>query len=322
MMDLKDIDLNLLVVFNYLLTERSVSGAAAKLNLTQPAVSNALKRLRTVTGDELFIRTSKGMEPTPYASLLAEPISYALSTLHETLNQRTSFAPATSQRKFVVAMTDLGEITMLPELMHALKSVAPGITVNTVRNSHDSLGDELEAGHVDLAIGLLPQLKTGFFQQRLFMQKHVCLMRRGHPLDGNPVSKDNFFKHEHVQVVSAGTGHTKIDEIIDNSYAAKRKVRLMVPHFVAVGHIIATTDLIASVPELYARQYAEPFNLTYVNHPLPLPKFGINLFWHAKFHKEPGNQWLRKLIFNLFSEGIRAAPEDVSHTETGYQRQS
>src|SRR5690606_4430417 len=102
-MDLKDIDLNLLVVFNYLLTEGSVSGAADKLNLTQPAVSNALKRLRAITGDELFVRSARGMAPTPYASQLAEPISYALSTLHDTLNQRASFAPSASQRKFVVA---------------------------------------------------------------------------------------------------------------------------------------------------------------------------------------------------------------------------
>lgn len=309
-MDLKDIDLNLLVVFNYLLTEGSVSGAADKLNLTQPAVSNALKRLRAITGDELFVRSARGMAPTPYASQLAEPISYALSTLHDTLNQRASFAPSASQRKFVVAMTDLGEITMLPRLLHELKSVAPGVTISTVRNTQDSLNAEMEAGRVDLAIGLLPQLKTGFFQQRLFIQQHVCLMRQGHPHDRGEISKAQFFGCEHVQVVSTGTGHAQIDEIIDSS-DAKRNVRLLVPHFVAVGHIIATTDLIATVPELYALQYARPFNLTYTRHPVALPKFGINLFWHAKFHKEPGNQWLRKLIFNLFSEAIRGAPEDA-----------
>ena len=310
-MDLKDIDLNLLVVFNYLLTERNVSATATRLNLSQPAVSNALKRLRNLTGDELFIRTSKGMEPTPYALQLAEPVSYALSTLHETLNQRASFDPATSQRKFVIAMTDLGVITMLPGLMSALQSVAPGVTINTVGNSGSTLPDELETGHVDLAIGLLPQLKTGFFQQRLFMQKHVCLLRHDHPLSGRPVSKELFFEQEHVQVVSAGSGHARIDEIIDNSFEAKRKIRLMVPHFVAVGHIIATTDLIATVPEFYARHYAAPFKLTSAAHPLPLPRFGINLFWHAKFHKEPGNQWLRKLVFDLFSE---AGPEHSGRT--------
>lgn len=309
-MDLKDIDLNLLVVFNYLLTEGSVSAAAEKMNLSQPAVSNALRRLRTLTGDELFIRTSKGMEPTPYAAQLAEPITYALSTLHDTLNQRASFDPLASRRKFVIAMTDLGEITLLPRLMDLLSRTAPGITISTVRNTHDSLSTEMEAGHVDLAIGLLPQLKTGFFQQRLFMQRYVCLMRSEHPYAGTAISSKQYFDSEHVQVVSAGTGHAKLDEIIDSS-ERKRTVKLLVPHFVVVGHILSNTDLIATVPELYALHYAKPFNLTYVDHPIPLPRIGINLFWHAKFHKEPGNQWMRKIIFNLFSEAVQGAPENA-----------
>lgn len=300
-MDLKDIDLNLLVVFNYLLTEGSVSGAAEKLNLSQPAVSNALKRLRSLTGDELFVRTVKGMEPTPYASALAEPISYALGTLHETLNQRASFNPLESQRKFVIAMTDLGEITLLPRLMALLSHSAPHVTISTVRNTHDSLSTDMEAGHVDLAIGLLPQLKTGFFQQRLFMQRYVCLMHRQHPWAGTEISRQQFFESEHVQVISAGTGHDQIDRIIDSG-EQKRTVKLMVPHFVAVGHILNHTHLIATVPELYALHYSAPFELAYVRHPVDLPSIGINLFWHAKFHKEPGNQWLRRIIFKLFSE--------------------
>lgn len=299
-MDLKDIDLNLLVIYHHLLMERSVSGAAEKLGLSQPTVSNALRRLRTLLGDELFVRTSRGMEPTPYASQLAEPIAYALGTLHNTLNQQATFDPATSDRRFILAMTDLGEIELLPKLMNLLEEVAPGVTLSTVRNSSDSLRHSMEAGDVDLAIGLLPQLKTGFFQQRLFMQSYVCLFRKGHPLDKNKITQRQFFEADHVVVVSAGTGHAQIDDIIE-SKGPGRRVRLLVPHFVAVGHILATSDMIATVPERYARRYAAPFHLGYVTHPVALPKIGINLFWHAKFHKEPGNQWLRNIIFNLFS---------------------
>lgn len=306
-MNLEDIDLNLLVVYHHLLVERSVSGAAKKLGLTQPSVSNALKRLRILLGDELFLRTSRGMEPTPYATQLFEPISYALSTIKNTLNEQTLFDPSTSDRRFILGMTDLGEIELLPQLMNVLEEIAPGVTLSTVLDSHANLRNEMETGHVDLAIGLLPQLKTGFFQQRLFMQSYVCLFRKGHPLSKNKdaMTEQQFFDADQVVVVSAGTGHAHVDEVIE-SKGSKRRVRLLVPHFVAVGHILATSNMIATVPERYARRYAEPFNLSYVTHPLSLPKIGINLFWHAKYHKEPGNQWLRNTIFKLFSTSSSA----------------
>lgn len=303
-MDIKDLDLNLLIVFNQLLMDRSVSAAADKLGLSQPAVSNALRRLRNLLNDELFLRTTRGMEPTPYAQQLAEPIAYALSTIQTTLSQRTSFSPATSTRRFTLAVTDLGEIEFLPSLMDRLQEVAPGVTVSTVRNNAESLRDDMEAGNVDLAIGLIPQLKSNFFQQRLFMQRYVCLFRKGHALDKRRLSRKEFYDADHVVVVSAGTGHAKMDEIIESA-EEKRRVRLLVPHFVAVGHILASTDMIATVPERYAYRCAEPFGLRYVDHPVQLPQIGINLFWHARFHKEPGNQWLRQVIFELFSTSLK-----------------
>ena len=191
-MDLKDIDLNLLLVFHKLLMERRVSIVAEKLELSQPAVSNALNRLRRLLGDELFLRTSKGMEPTPYAAQLAEPIAYALGTIHNSLNQRTTFDPATSNRKFTLGITDIGEIYFLPRLMDRLARIAPEVSVSTVRNTAVNLRDEMEAGHVDLAMGLLPQLKSGFFQRRLFRQRYVCMFREGHPLQ-NPNQPLNYF---------------------------------------------------------------------------------------------------------------------------------
>lgn len=302
-MNLNNLDLNLLVVFKHLLKERSVSGAARKLGLTQPAVSNALKRLRSVLNDELFLRTTKGMEPTPYALQLADPIAHALSTIENTLSHRAEFDLSTSDRRFTLAMTDLGEIELLPPLMDRLEEVAPGVTVSTVRNNADRLPEDMENGHVDLAIGLLPQLKTNFFQQRLFSQRYVCLFHQGHALDKPRVTRAEFYNADHVVVVSAGTGHAKMDEIIENA-EERRRVRLLVPHFVAIGHILASTDMIATVPERYARRCAQPFGLRYVDHPVSLPKIDINLFWHAKYHREPGSQWLRQLIFELFSTSL------------------
>jgi len=300
-MDLKDIDLNLLVVFNQLLIERSVSRVANNLGLSQPAASNALARLRKLTGDTLFLRTTKGMEPTPFAQQLAEPIAYALGLIHGAVNQRASFDPATAKRAFTVGMTDIGEIYFLPKLMEEMARDAPDVTMSTVRNSSVNLRDEMEAGHIDLAIGLLPQLKAGFFQRRLFRQRYVCMFREGHGLDRRRLSLSEFSSAQHVVVVSEGTGHGKADELLERGGVA-RHVVLTVPHFVAVGHILQHSDMVATVPERLAQALVGPFGLAYVKHPAPLPEIAINMFWHAKYHKDPANEWLRSTVFRLHAD--------------------
>jgi DNA-binding transcriptional LysR family regulator len=298
-MELQDIDLNLLVVFNHLLAERRVSRVADKLGLTQPAVSNALARLRKLLGDELFLRTTAGMVPTPFAEQLAEPVGYALGTIHSALNQRSTFSPETSDRSFTIGMTDIGEIYFLPTLMERLSQVAPGVALSTVRNTAVHLKDDMESGKVDLAIGLLPQLQGGFFQRRLFRQRYVCLLRQGHRLDKKKITLAEFAAAEHLVVVSEGTGHGKVDELLKRS-GIERKVRLTVPHFVGVGHILQSTDLVATVPERLAQRLVGPFGLSSIAHPAKLPDVAINVFWHAKFHKAPASQWLRGLVFDTF----------------------
>ena len=298
MLNLRDVDLNLLVVFLELYRERRVSVVAEQLGLTQPAVSNALARLRKMMNDELFLRSARGMEPTPYAVQLAEPIAAALTSIRDTLERQLEFDPTTSTRKFTVAMTDLGEIHFLPRLMRKLGEVAPGVTLSTVRNTAVNLADELEAGRVDMALGLLPQLKGGFFQRLLFRQRYVCIFRKGHALDKESMSLEAFEAAQHIVVVAGGTGHAIVDDTIARRNV-KRNVRLSVPHFVALGHILSTTDLIATAPERYVREGMAPFGLTYLPHPVPFPEFDVNLFWHAKFHKEPGSQWLREVIAGL-----------------------
>jgi DNA-binding transcriptional LysR family regulator len=300
-MELHEIDMNLLVVFNQLLIERRVSKVADNLGISQPAVSNSLAKLRKLLGDDLFLRTPKGMEPTPFADQLAESVSYALAMIHSGLNQRTSFEPATSERAFTLGMTDIGEIYFLPALIERLRRVAPHVTLSTVRNTAINLRDELESGKVDLAIGLLPQLKAGFFQRRLFSQSYVCLMRRGHRLDKKKLSLAEYSAAEHLLVVSAGTGHGKVDELLQRSGVA-RTVRLTVPHYVSVGHILQGSDLIATVPQRLAERLLEPFGLVQVPLPAKVPDVAINVFWHAKYHRAPANRWLRGVVFELFAD--------------------
>lgn len=299
-MELEEIDLNLLVVFRQLLVEKRVSKVADNLGLTQPAVSNALARLRRLLGDELFTRTPQGMQPTPYAQQLAESVSCALGMIHGALNQGSRFDPATAQRAFTVGMSDIGEIWFLPRLADALVKHAPGISISTVRNTAVNLRDEMEAAKVDLAIGLLPQLKAGFFQRRLLQTRYVCLMRKGHRLDKRRITLQEFSAAEHVTVMAQGTGHGQADEVMRRA-GVQRRVRLAVPHFTAVGHIVQATDLLATVPQPLAQRIAEPFGLSYVDHPVELPSVSINLFWHARLHKDPASVWLRNFVFDLFA---------------------
>ncbi|ODV41787.1 LysR family transcriptional regulator [Cupriavidus sp. UYMMa02A] len=299
-MELKDVDLNLLVVFDQLLRQGTVSGTAKVMNLSQPAVSNALARLRTLLGDPLFVRSSKGMLPTPLALELAEPVGYALESLQATLSQKLTFDPAHSARAFRVAMTDIGEVHFIPPLMSSLGQNAPGVTLTTVRNTSVDLATDMNQGRIDLAVGHLPELSTGFFQRRLFRQRYVCLFRPGHALDKKRINMRDFEAAEHVVVTAAGTGHARVDEALAEA-GVHRRVRLRVPHFVALGDIIATTDLVATVTWTFAERCAKYFGLRHVSHPFALPEIQINLLWHARYHHDPANQWLRNQFVELFS---------------------
>lgn len=312
--DLRNFDLNLLLVFNQLLLDRSVSVAAERLGITQPAVSNALKRLRTALKDDLFIRTSKGMEPTPYAQHLSEPVLYALNALQSVLVRRDSFDPLTSTRTFHLAMTDIGEIYFMPPLMERLSALAPGIRISTQRPNSGDLRSDMESGGVDLALGLQPNLQAGFFQRRLFRQRYVCVFRNGHPTARNPMTLEQFSALDHVGVVAANTGHSEIDVLLDRA-GVKRNMRLSVPHFVAVGHILQSTDLIATLPERFAERCKTPFDLVVTPHPVPLPEIAITLFWHGKYHRDPANLWLRQLIVELFAHADIAKTR--KHSSTG-----
>jgi DNA-binding transcriptional LysR family regulator len=154
---------------------------------------------------------------------------------------------------------------------------------------------------VDLAIGPLPQLKAGFFQRRLFRQRYVCLFRQGHPLDRGQMSLADFQAAEHLVIVSAGTGHGRVDDLIRRA-GIERRMRLTVPHFVSVGHILQRSDMVATVTERLAERLAGPFGLRFLPHPIDLPAVAINLFWHAKVHRSPAHQWLRGLLFDLFGD--------------------
>ncbi|WP_280547757.1 LysR family transcriptional regulator [Halomonas sp. 11-S5] len=301
MIRLSEIDTNLLVVFDLLYQEQNTQRVAQRLGLTQPAVSHALKRLRKLLGDELFERTSRGLMPTPLASRLHPPVAQALAHLQEALNRPDDFDPAVSERTFNIAMTDIGEIVFLPRLLQRLAEQAPGIRLSTVRSQHDDLKREMEDGRIDLAIGLIPQLGAGFYQQGLFVQRYVCLMRRDHPLAAEDFDLEDFIAARHAVVVARGTGHGIVEESLARA-GVTRPVCLELPHFAAVPYIISHTDLVVTVTDKLAEVTRERFALTMREHPLPFPEIPIKVFWHRRFHQDAGNRWLRGLLFEMFAE--------------------
>jgi DNA-binding transcriptional LysR family regulator len=235
--------------------------------------------------------------------------------IHSGLNQNTRFDPASVKRSVTIGMTDIGEIVFLPELVDRLRQVAPGVSLSTVRTTATTLRDDMEAGKVDLAIGPLPQLKAGFFQRRLFQQRYVCLFRKGHALDRKRLTLADFKAAEHLVIVSAGTGHGKVDDLIQRA-GVTRTVRLTIPHYVSVGHLLRRTDMVATVTERLAESLVEPFDLTYLPHPVELPEIAINVFWHAKVHRSPAHQWLRGVVFDLFGDK-QASDAAVAKSRTG-----
>lgn len=305
-MKLHELDLNLLLVFDRLAQEGRVSRVAESLGLSQPAVSNALRRLRDALGDELFVRTPAGMAPTPYAQQLAAPVAAALQGLQGALHVQASFDPARSERCFNLAMTDVGEIYFLPVLMDALAREAPGITLRCLPVADTTLREQMAAGRVDLALGSLPQLQGGFFQQALFRQRYVALMRAGHPLAGSTaLSATRYRQAAHVRVVSAGTAHGQVDDALQR-LGVVRRVQLTVPHYVALGQVLASTGLVATVPERLAERLAGPHGLVSRPLGLKLPTSTIAQLWHAHLHRDPGHQWLRNLVAQRFGAGALA----------------
>ncbi|VCU70927.1 HTH-type transcriptional regulator SyrM 1 [Pigmentiphaga humi] len=306
-MDLRDVDLNLLLVFAELMQEGSVSKAADSLGMSQPGMSNALNRLRALLGDELLTRTGRGMQPTPYAERLSGPVSEALRLLHDAINFEMTFEPESSTRNFTIAMTDIGEIDFLSNLMRMLGTVAPRVSISTVRKDAANLKDELEAGAVDLAVGWLPDLNAGIFQRRLASSQYVCTFRKGHPLDKGPISLDEFSRADHVVVIAANTGHMMAEQELER-LGIRRNVRLRIPHFSAVGHILGETDLVATLPGRLVNRSMLPFELAWSPLPIGLDPIPLNVFWSAKYHRDPANQWLRKMMFDSFDARVPRLP--------------
>jgi len=301
MLDPRNIDLNLLVVFNEIFQEQQISSVAKRLKLSQPAVSNALARLRKTFDDQLFVRTKEGMQPTPFAEQLAEPIRLALNGLMQAMNVQENFDAANSSRHFTIALTDVAELYFMPILIEQLAKLAPNIRISTQRTDTINLMNELGSGKIDLAIGAFDAISEALYQRRLFNQNYVVMMRAKHPLADEPITLKKLLATEHLMVASHESPYDRINQRLEKAGVLKR-VKFSVPHFTAVPYIISNSDLLVTVPQKLAESAATPFKLHYQSTPLRLPDLQTNIFWHRRFHQDQGSQWLRNLIVEIFGE--------------------
>lgn len=299
--DILGLDLKLLVAFEAVLTQHNVTAAAESIGLSQPAMSTCLSKLRRVLNDPLFVRTSRGMEPTPFATEVADPIRNALELIRQTLNRDKLFEPATSTRTFRVIMTDIGERVFLPRLLQHLSEVAPGVNLRTIQLPVKEMREALESGEMDLAVGFIPDLTTGYYQQRLYNRTYVCVVRKDHPSIASTLSLKQYLAASHAIVSSPGTGHDVVERVLaDRGYT--RRVALHVTHFLAIPLIVANTDLVVTIPIMLAESYLETSNIKLLTPPLKMPIYAIKQYWHERFHADPANRWLRELFSELFRD--------------------
>lgn len=293
-------DVKLLQLFDQLYRTRSVSRAAELLGQAQPTVSIWLGRLRQDMGDPLFVRTAAGMAPTPRADALIPTVRLALEMLERLTERQQEFDPSQSERRFRICMTDASHITLLPRLFRALRETGPGIRVEALQIDADT-GRKLASGEADLALGLIPGLESGFYRQTLFHQDWVCMT---HPRMGHTLSRSAYEAAGHVDVIF-GTGHW----LLGNAVAAERitrRVVLELSGFLGLAGIVSATDLLATLPRQSGETLARAGGLHVLPCPFPIQGFDVKQHWHERYHNDPGNRWLRRVIAELFQE--REAP--------------
>lgn len=300
---MREFDLNLLRLAVAIDQDRSVSGAARRLGISQPAASSALGRLRAALGDTLFVKTARGMEPTPRAVRLVAAARDVLGRVDREVLAATSFAPETTQDTFTFALSDIGEMVFLPRLVDHFSQHAPRASIRSVTRPPKLLEQGLESGDIDLAIGYYPDLRKNIFlQQRLMTHHFVCLIRADHPIRAKKLSLEQFVALRHA-VVSAEGRSQEIFERFLAERGVERGIVLRTPNFMTIPMIIGRTDLVVTVPHALGLFFASGgANIRIVDPPFDIPRIELRQHWHQKYNKDPKVTWLREVVSSLFND--------------------
>ena len=291
------LDSKQLQLFDLLYTTRSVTRTADLLGQSQPTVSIWLGKLRRQLRDPLFVRTPAGMQPTPQADALIGQAREILESLRRLADWEPTFVPATAQRRFRICMTDASHITLLPQLLAHVRTAAPNVRLDAAHIDGNT-AQALETGEADLALGYIPWLESGIYQQTLYPQDWVCLANPRHPRIGKTLTLEAYRNEAHIGIVG-GTGAQVLETAL-HARRIRRRIALELPGFLGLYAIVSTTDLIATLPRHTGETLAKVGRLKVFPCPVPIPIFTVKQHWHARYHHDAGNRWLRGTIASLF----------------------
>ncbi|MCL5042614.1 MAG: LysR family transcriptional regulator [Gammaproteobacteria bacterium] len=303
-MNLSKVDLNLFIVFDAIYTEANLTRAGQIVGITQPAVSNALARLRETFNDPLFVRTAQGMVPTPMAQNIITPVRNALQLLRVSVQESRSFVPEQATKTYRISMTDLTEAVILPHLVARIRRMAPGINLDSFLTKRRETTKELAAGRLDFAIDAPLNTDTQVRHVKLFEDRHVCVMRKDHPLaNKDSISLDDYLAQSHIHISSRRNGLGHVDLAL-GKMGLQRRVMLRSQHYQMAPLVLESTDMVMTVHERFARRH----NLHWVSLPISdVPAIETHLFWHESTDQDPANRWMREQIIELSQQVQRTS---------------
>jgi len=310
-------DLNLLRVLLAVHDAGNVTTAARRLGMSQPAASAALARLRHSLDDALFVRSGQSMAATPRALSIIERTREVIDIIDRDILSSPTFDPASSTEPFTFCLSEIGEIAFLPTLLAHFRAVAPHARICSLSLSHRDVIDHLHEGKVDLVMGYFPDLDApSIYQQRLFSHDLVCLLRNGHAIKEARLTLEQFCALEHLQVRDGGRNQEMYESFL-NEAGIKREVVLQMGHYMSTAAIIERSNLGAVLPRTVANLYAGHAQVRSVELPIEFPTYDIRQHWHARFHKDSRNQWIRQTIRMLFQDDRLGVSAALPHQRPG-----
>lgn len=298
MSDIGRLDLNLLLLLDALHEELNLSAAARRLRVSQPTASANLQKLRDFFGDQLFVRTGRGMKPTPFAETIADPVRQSLDILRRDVVRRTQFEPASSERLIRLTASDVGVMIIIPPLLDALRKMAPLMDVRVVPVAHHRLEEALEKNEIDVAVGYFPDL-TGpnIMTQFLFDHSFACLVSARHPTIIDDLSLDQFLAADHIVINEQGRSQELFERRL-HELGLRRRILLHLPHFMSVPQLVASSAMIATVPKSLGIWYQNA-GLRIFPPPIESPMIQLRQFWHRRLNDDPMVTWLHRLLGTL-----------------------
>ncbi|HET8888612.1 MAG TPA: LysR family transcriptional regulator [Candidatus Angelobacter sp.] len=319
-MHLSQVDLNLFVVLEAIYREGNLTRAGRQLKLTQPAMSHALKRLRELLKDPLFIREGANMVPTPFSRNMINEVRQALQILEVNLYENRNFDPAHTRRNFQIGFWELMESMILPPLAKVLTRAAPEISITTLRVKRREIEQELASGTLDLVLDIPITMSDNFRHAPLFSDRVMVMARKGHPAIRRELDLDTYLRQDHILVSSRRLGPSLVDAEL-NRAGRKRRIVLRCQHYFAACRVVSETDMLLTIPQ----HYAETLNAGFNNrlHPFPLKslqQLEIHMYWHESTENDPPNRWLREQIKKVVAESLPAGESVMRRAARGPEK--